>query len=617
MQDRSSRRTRAGFVLIAFITIAVMGLSCASVNIKRVRRDDFKTEGFRFYLPRPYVVVNKPFAVGGDVLFVQGTLDENNRVIRLDPASLPDEVRSLFSTGADNQLSISTGQVLPPGTRSANRARAESTGGGGSNDGSNGSVTAATPATVVIGDADADKWLTGSKVEPAPIVKGVDAFDVTGVLTKDAPFQDGLKEEKAGFVPLNADGTPQPAKFVAFKDQKSTSPTSPFKAGTGGTYAARGTRAEVSAGGTFVVGVSFTGKKTGESEEKKYLVHRGASSAVQVFGGKAADAKDDAGKKEEPKKEKEAEQEYNEISKALLATSGDPGTNPLTELKNAPFDILLLPDFDEQYAMRITAGLGQAQAAIGMENGWMVERASMAIDNRELGKFVFRQIDKFTDLARDVAALSAGLILPPSTQPADVSPESTAKTEVPRTVLLRLSYFLEAQPGVYPLLKPWEKNTDPTITADEKAGRAYVMVPFRPYTVVAYNVRRQMVLEMIDVTPQPAATDANTRSTGIKADRQKINSENGAGAVIDAVIKEAKLEYAVKGQANLNDGGKLSFIANFTGTNPAKRLTRKDLGAKVLEKFDEKARKQFSGLKADAKLAETVDVLGEDDQFLP
>jgi hypothetical protein len=174
--------------------------------------------------------------------------------------------------------------------------------------------------------------------------------------------------------------------------------------------------------------------------------------------------------------------------------------------------VLYLPDFDEQYAVEVKPGLGMAAGGIGMENGWMVERAAVQVDNRELGKFVFNNLQKGIDLGLDTLKTA---IAPGSVQ-AQAAAEAAAKAiaqagEERRPVLLRIRYVVEAQPGMYPILKPKE------IASLEKKGNPakYVYVPYPPVTVVGYDARVTVLVELLDTTSagtqKPATSAAKPR----------------------------------------------------------------------------------------------------------
>ncbi len=75
------------------------------------------------------------------------------------------------------------------------------------------------------------------------------------------------------------------------------------------------------------------------------------------------------------------------------------------------FDVAYLPDFEEQYAVVAKAGLGNAQVAVNMGQGWSLQGLDALTDNSELNRRIFALIDEATALGK--AAAGAALGLPP------------------------------------------------------------------------------------------------------------------------------------------------------------------------------------------------------------
>jgi hypothetical protein len=100
-------------LLLPFVVLSWAG--CASVDVTRVRDADYETHGFRFYRPRPYVVVNKSFPVAGDDFFLYGTVDAKNRVIAVDASMLPDPIKSSFISISQYRINIPFASVSGAG----------------------------------------------------------------------------------------------------------------------------------------------------------------------------------------------------------------------------------------------------------------------------------------------------------------------------------------------------------------------------------------------------------------------------------------------------------------------------------------------------------------------
>jgi hypothetical protein len=330
----------ASVLVLAFLCLA----ACADVEVCRVSSGDYDTKGFRYYRPRPYVAVAKPFAVGGGDFFTQGTVGPDGNVVTIDATSLPAAIREHF---------------------------------GG--------------------------WKKG----------------------------DGNLYVPVSLVSMQAE---EP-----------------------------------------------TGEKP-KADPKK-------------------DPKDDA-KPEQPK------------TSASVETGGNPNTHPVLDV-NEYLKIVYLPDFDEQYAIRARAGLGQAIAKISLEQGWMLEKADLTIDNRELGKFIFSNVQKFIDIGEAIAKQGVGL------GPAPQGEEVRNKIK-DKILLLRVRYLINAAPGLYPVLKPAEycgtkneANQPMTLM-----GERYIFVPYPPLTVVAYNYTVQVMIESIStITAKPSEPKPSENTPLSEADK--------------------------------------------------------------------------------------------------
>lgn len=184
--------------------------------------------------------------------------------------------------------------------------------------------------------------------------------------------------------------------------------------------------------------------------------------------------------------------------------------------------IVYLPDWDQQYAIKYKAGLGKVdtgESGLRLRHGWMLDNVSLSIDNVELGKFVFGQIDKFTDLVSLVGARKQKVLDQFSgTLTKSAATEGGAR----QRVQLRVTYAILAQPGVYPFLKPCEEaryreqccggtgaagSTGSARTPATSAAN-WVFVPYPPFTVVAYQVKRSVAVELLSME-QPGGARTN------------------------------------------------------------------------------------------------------------
>ena len=261
-------------------------------------------------------------------------------------------------------------------------------------------------------------------------------------------------------------------------------------------------------------------------EIKSYFILSGASALIPLSSVRVSGVKQQANTSaaEKPAENKTAETSENKKEeqvpsnqenskekdsqkasiKSNIITGGDPQSSPLLEVSNY-LNVVYLPDFTEQYAIQVNSGLGAVSLDVGLENGWMLERTNLTIDNSALGAFLFKNTEKFIDIGVDIAKAATSKWFPTNEKadPSDSSPpdsSGTPKTQsavVGQEVILRIRYVLEAQPGLYPILKPWEKvSATPSDTGDN----TYVHLPYRPYTVAAFNVKKIIAIEIVNLS---------------------------------------------------------------------------------------------------------------------
>ncbi|MEM9166794.1 MAG: hypothetical protein AAGB48_07185 [Planctomycetota bacterium] len=477
-------------LLMPLAALACVGIAgCASIEVRRVKddKDGDKVDGFRYYLPRPYVSVKKPFPVGGSDSFVTGTIQGDAVVV--DAALLP---AFMQHRAEDGLVSIAFNEIQTPSSPPST----ESSGTGGDEPAasSDSSASDSAEATRILANNEA---LDGSAVTPKLLQIGVDTFTLT---LKFVPNKAGLMVSsidagsvQIGLLKADGNGKPDTSSFTAIPTKTATMPTADDKTGT---WVAEGRRTDLPGAGNYVIAIRLKSKNG--TDEETLLIHRNTAE-FSVIG-------------EVKQKEPKSQDRTSTKSIAHLTTSGNPDTDPLKQV-NDYFDVLYLPDFDQQYAIKVRGRFGMADADIGLEDGWLMERANISVDNRELGEFVFSNINKFTDIAADAAKAALNLASGGTTGAAEILNSMASQAETPfagetpetrtRAVLLRVRYVAEAQPGLYPILKPNEAQHTKaagTPPAPGDANSQHVFLPTRPYTLVAYNVRHQILIELI----QPA-----------------------------------------------------------------------------------------------------------------
>lgn len=480
--------------LVALSAFAFL-VGCASVEVTRISHDNWKSvKGFRYYLPRPYVVVKDAYPVAGADYLVPAVVQPDGR-FKVVAESLSPEVRAdlaaagvplVFSRDEIRVPQELAGQSTPAAAGTSEVQPQAST-----------PTSSATTAPAAPTSVANDAMMTGSKVEPTTLHKDQRTFLVTAKVAKNsssAPIQ--ISDPAAvvvGLVPFDSDGNPKTSGFVALEGLPSS--TTQWKADTDGSYVASGSRELLPGPGSYSIALKFSGT-VGAVTGSPLILHQGTPpfSVVGPAGKPQAPA--------EPKKQEKGSESSGHIeyggTKGLLATSGDPDTNPFVKLDNGFFDILYLPDLEEQYAIDVHGGLGSAGLQLGFENGWMMERATAQADNTELGKFIFRNIDKFTD----IGALALKVAINPVLAGIPASSEAAQQSKTQGTVAtLRIMYSLEAQPGLYPILKMSEGSTRPKVDNTISGPSRFLYLASLPDTRVSYNVRRTLAVQLVSLTP--------------------------------------------------------------------------------------------------------------------
>jgi hypothetical protein len=471
---------------LALVIASALGLSaCAHVDVRRINDDNRdKVEGFRFYLPRPYVSVKEPFPVAGHDRYVMGTL-EGDRLVTLQSDLLSAELKGALGVEPGTELRVPV--TIPSPTAQPKSLTQHGDDASGAGD----------PKVTL---KAADDLLSDSAITPSILQAPVegqpskDTFSIKVVLASSAAYV-AVRKVEVAIVPL-AKGKADTSKI---KKIPGTNEEKKFKKGSdAGIFVANGRRSDLPEGADFAVALLFEGQEK-DGEDHKPVTLYATKLALHVDGAKAAPAAKSTSETTTAEGDKPK-------TEALLETSGDPTTSPLLDLHNKYFDIVYLPDFDEQYAVDVSAGLGRAGAKLGLENGWMVEKASVDVNNEQLGKLIFGTSQKLVDTGLD---LLKGYLEPASLVAGATGgfAQQGEDRDQRKRVLVRLRFLDVALPGLYPVLKPSETRDDNR----RRGAPSWIQVPYPPYTVVAYNVHRLVAVEVVNGgdgggTPGPTCT---------------------------------------------------------------------------------------------------------------
>lgn len=258
------------------------------------------------------------------------------------------------------------------------------------------------------------------------------------------------------------------------------------------------------------------------------------------------------------------------------------------------FDLVYIHDFEEQYAISASAGLGNAQIAVNMGQGWSLQGFNSLTDNSELNKRIFDLIDTSIKAAKAAASASTGIPLvdlPPGVTDL-VKPQSAKEDPVDGTpgtpVSLKISVIHYAAKGLYPVIKPRELQErltssevrplflnlhkifprDPVWSSDydpAAIGRAQkaienetgnFTVPRYPYQFISFNTFRYIAVEAIraDAAPFSNLYD-KTGTSGDPGDRQSVNAANIILEYLQRLTSGSPSASSTKQQAEVEQPG--------------------------------------------------------------
>lgn len=237
------------------------------------------------------------------------------------------------------------------------------------------------------------------------------------------------------------------------------------------------------------------------------------------------------------------------------ATTNDNNAYAVQPLRGSNFDILFLPDFNEQYVISSRSALGNADFKVNFGQGWSLQSFNSLSDNRELNRRIFDLIDDAKKNAKLALASQAGA---PMTPVPDI-PKPKLEAAIGKDgedvakgtpVTLKIVVLHYAAKGVYPVMKPRElqerlkgttndvhkhwlydifhnrpklQNTsefDPDAIQGAKRAlpnqRGNSTIPQYPYQYISFNTFRYMSVEA--VTTKTSGFGSRYNETGTQKD---------------------------------------------------------------------------------------------------
>lgn len=222
------------------------------------------------------------------------------------------------------------------------------------------------------------------------------------------------------------------------------------------------------------------------------------------------------------------------------------------------FNILWLPDFDEQYVVSAKAGLGNAGVVMGFGQGWSLQSLDATTDNSAIAKplldFYSGTLGALQKLA--VAKVEGPLgLLSGKPQNAAATADSF-KGGTP--VSVKVTKVRIVAPGLYPILK----RTETAQLSPEQRKR--ILEPVQPLTNIAFNTYDVIVMEAAQVTGDSALRiQQYVDSSGNKASSTPVQDSARVDKDVDLNPALKKLRSELSKPENVTTG-KEYFTADMT-----------------------------------------------------
>lgn len=173
------------------------------------------------------------------------------------------------------------------------------------------------------------------------------------------------------------------------------------------------------------------------------------------------------------------------------------------------YDIIYLPDFDENYVVKVTQGFGNINSNVGLGQGWSLQSLDATSDNSRITEPL---LDLYGDSLKLLAELGKRAVgIPPTVAGVPEAQGGATAAETfkgGQLVTIRITKVKVVAPGLYPILKPHElKALNEVYRANPKDERFVAMhVPLMNATNIAFNLYETVLIEAL-----PASGDSTYR----------------------------------------------------------------------------------------------------------
>jgi hypothetical protein len=242
-----------------------------------------------------------------------------------------------------------------------------------------------------------------------------------------------------------------------------------------------------------------------------------AHEVLAVSGGAQGDEEETPGE-EEAATEEEAGGEEEEAGEELipapqpqdavapgggisnLKVRNDPDAFSLTPLRRY-FDIVWLPDFEEDYVVRGRAGFGNAAIDVGLGQGWSLQGLDASSDNSSIVGPILGLYQSSMKMLETLGKAKLGL--PPGIAGGAQGVEERSFAgevfDAGTPVTVKLTFVRIVAPGIYPVLKRTEIEALDVAVMEQLFGDR-LLVPIYPYTRIAFHTYEVAVIEAAQPT---------------------------------------------------------------------------------------------------------------------
>jgi hypothetical protein len=245
------------------------------------------------------------------------------------------------------------------------------------------------------------------------------------------------------------------------------------------------------------------------------------------------------------------------------------------------FNVLWLPDFDEQYVVQTKGRLGNTSVVIGLGQGWSLQGLDATVDNSAWAKPMIEAYAKTIETLQKAATATASKGLPAvalapvaagaggpnlAGGPEKLTPPAaeTVVLAAGLRVTVKVTKLRVAAPGLYPILKP--KEMSQVVAHPASDGR--VLKPVAPFTNIAFNTYDVIVVEAARATGDsalrvhqygdsnaPAAAAGSAASADAGEGKARAGHEAAINAALATPANKTKDGKAYQAKVTYGDAG--------------------------------------------------------------